>query len=88
MGLAVRPGHRSQGLGGSLLRAVLDTVSGVHVKGEVERVYLHVQADNEDAIRFYQRWGFRLVEEIAGYYPQERRVAGAGDAWVLEKWLG
>jgi ribosomal protein S18 acetylase RimI-like enzyme len=54
--IAVLPGHRGRGLGGRLLRALLDAATGVF-----GAVSLSVQADNP-ALRLYERTGFRIVE--------------------------
>jgi ribosomal protein S18 acetylase RimI-like enzyme len=49
------PAHRSQGLASRVVNAV---VSGIH--GRSERAFLNVLSTNSDAIRLYQRLGFRI----------------------------
>ena len=49
----------------------------------VTQAYLHVQTSNEDAIRFYARYGFKVVEEIKNYY---KRI-DPPDCYVLCKQL-
>jgi len=43
----------------------------------------HVQVNNEDAIKFYKRFGFEIVETKEHYY---KRIEPA-DAHVLQKTL-
>jgi ribosomal protein S18 acetylase RimI-like enzyme len=52
-GMYVREGARGSGLAETLVRAVL-----AHAAARVEQVLLTVAADNERAIRFYERLGF------------------------------
>ena len=48
---------------------------------KVERVYLHVQTSNADALAFYQKFGFTVVETIKDYY---KRITPP-DCYVLAK---
>ena len=41
----------------------------------------HVQVNNEGAIKFYEKFGFEIVEEKKNYY---KRIEPA-DAYVLQK---
>ena len=58
--LGIVPAYRDQGLGSSLLVSALQGFreSGIH------RVYLEVTAENEGAIRLYERLGFRTVKTV------------------------
>lgn len=58
--LGIVPAYRDQGLGSSLLRRALQ---GFRESG-VKRVYLEVTAENEGAIRLYERHGFRNVKTV------------------------
>ncbi len=58
--LGIVPDYRDQGLGSSLL---LRALQGFCESG-VERVYLEVTAENEGAIRLYERLGFRAVKTV------------------------
>ncbi|CAC5421737.1 N-alpha-acetyltransferase 50-like [Mytilus californianus] len=46
-----------------------------------DNVFLHVQVNNEGAIKFYEKFGFEIVEEKKNYY---KRIEPA-DAYVLQK---
>ena len=45
------------------------------------RCYRHVQVSNADAIAFYERFGFHIIERKDNYY---KRIEPA-DAFVLQK---
>jgi putative acetyltransferase len=55
--LYVHPAHQRRGIGSALLERVLDAM---------ERCKLWVFQKNRDAIRFYERRGFRLVRTTDG----------------------
>lgn len=61
MDIALLPAERGQGLGTTLLTAVMD-----HARGNGQRVTLHVEPSNA-AQRLYTRAGFRLVERRGVY---------------------
>ena len=48
-----------------------------------DSIFLHVQINNQDAIDFYKRFGFEIVETKQHYY---KRIEPA-DAHVLQKSL-
>ncbi|KDN39761.1 hypothetical protein K437DRAFT_258939 [Tilletiaria anomala UBC 951] len=48
---------------------------------EIESIYLHVQTSNEEARKFYEKHGFKVVEELPTYY---RQGVVPRSAWVLE----
>jgi ribosomal protein S18 acetylase RimI-like enzyme len=48
---------------------------------------LHVHAENEAAIAFYERSGYVKGELIPGFYG-ECESGGGMDAWVYRKWIG
>jgi ribosomal-protein-alanine N-acetyltransferase len=62
--IAVRPGHRRQGAGRSLLAAIID-----HVRGAGARtLFLEVGADNPAARSLYEAQGFSAVGSRRAYY--------------------
>jgi ribosomal-protein-alanine N-acetyltransferase len=66
--LAVDPEHRKKGLAAALLE---HTLARLRESG-VRSVELMVRVDNEEAIRFYRRLGFRRVQEVPNYYENRR----------------
>lgn len=58
--LGVTPAHRGHGLGTRLLSEAL---RGFLVAG-LDRAYLEVTANNEGALRLYERFGFRIVKTV------------------------
>ncbi|HUJ66309.1 MAG TPA: GNAT family N-acetyltransferase [Acidimicrobiales bacterium] len=62
-----------RGIGGALLAAVVDAcrAEGCH------RVWLITTNDNLDAVRFYQRHGFRLVAVHPGAVDEARKIKPA-----------
>lgn len=64
--LGVLAPYRNAGLGAALLCRCLDTVRTY--LPEVVLARLHVQVSNVDAIRFYEKHGFKVVETIENYY--------------------
>lgn len=68
--LRVKEEYRNRGIGSQLLKMVEDKAR----EQEIYALYLHVEANNQEAIRLYQRYGYRyeriqLRKEIA----QERQ---------------
>merc|ERR1712001_244576 len=70
--------YRRLGIGTQMLEHVMDIVEK---DGKFDSVVLHVQINNEGALRFYKRFGFEVVETKEAYY---KRIEPA-DAHVLEK---
>jgi ribosomal protein S18 acetylase RimI-like enzyme len=58
--LGIAPGHRGHGLGTVLLHYSLE---GFRLAG-LRRVFLEVTAQNQGAIRLYERLGFRRVKTV------------------------
>ena len=69
--IAILPEVRGQGIGGGLLRALLE-----EAKGLLLPVRIHVESFNP-ALRLYQRLGFEKVEDQGVYYLMEWAPAKA-----------
>ncbi|KAJ2720562.1 hypothetical protein GGI07_004526 [Coemansia sp. Benny D115] len=65
MTLGVLGPYRRLGIGHGLLRNALRYAAR---DANVARIVLHVQIDNEDALRFYHKNGFRTVRMVEKYY--------------------
>jgi ribosomal protein S18 acetylase RimI-like enzyme len=75
--LDVAPKHRRGGLAGRLMQMVEDRVAALGV----ERMELHVFAENDAAIRFYESRGYARAGARRGFY-------GAGmDGYLYRKLL-
>ncbi|MFN3751029.1 MAG: GNAT family N-acetyltransferase [Thiobacillus sp.] len=77
--LYVHPGHQRRGLGGALLHAIEDWARA----RRAARLHLQVNRGNAQAIRAYEKYGFRIVEarvfDIGGGFVM--------DDYVMEKTL-
>jgi ribosomal protein S18 acetylase RimI-like enzyme len=65
----IEAAHRTAGVGTALLEAV----AAVAERSGSKRLWLVTTNDNIDALRFYQRRGFRMVELHAGAVDDARR---------------
>jgi ribosomal protein S18 acetylase RimI-like enzyme len=73
--LMLAQGYRGQGLGAAVVRLVEATMWGA---GEVQAIAVEAQINNPDAIRFWQRMGYRI---ISGPHLQEDGTP----SWYLRK---
>ncbi len=73
--LAVDKQHRRRGIGSALLRKLQLNFP------EVRRIYLETRVDNEEAIKFYKKHGFRIVDREADFYTD------GSEAYIMEKIL-
>lgn len=78
MTVAVAPALQGKGVGGVLLRRLVDEAASLGAS----RLLLEVRADNAAAQRLYEREGFERIAVRAGYY---RGDAGPVDAWVMRR---
>nr|CDS28255.1 n alpha acetyltransferase 50 NatE catalytic [Hymenolepis microstoma] len=69
--------YRRYGVGSMLLRHVLRMCAK---NTQVQTVYLHVHVENDDAVKFYQRFGFEIAGKVENYY---RRLSPQ-DAYILK----
>lgn len=72
--------YRRLGIGTKMLNHVLAICEK---DGTYDNIFLHVQVNNESAMRFYREFGFEVLETKAQYY---KRIEPA-DAHVLQKTL-
>ncbi|KAL0297311.1 UNVERIFIED_CONTAM: N-alpha-acetyltransferase 50 [Sesamum radiatum] len=79
MTLGVLAPYRGLGVGSKLLNHVLDLC----MKQNIGEVYLHVQTNNEDAIKFYKKFGFEITETIHNYYTN----ITPPDCYVVTKFI-
>lgn len=76
MNLAVDPDHRRQGIGASLVEALVRAL----FEQQVSSLTLEVRASNETAKRLYGSFGFSEVGRRPNYYRNPRE-----DALILRK---
>ena len=65
--LAVAADHQRQGVGGALVGAVVNAVTA-------DSIWLLTTNDNLDALRLYQRHGFRIERVVVGGVEEARRL--------------
>jgi GNAT superfamily N-acetyltransferase len=69
--LYVHPDHQRQGIGGALMRTIEDWARGQQAR----RLLLQVNRGNSQAIRAYEKYGYKIVES---------RVFDIGDGFVMD----
>lgn len=74
--IAVAPGYRRVGIGTMLMKAFLDDIKNV-----VKVVELQVGYNNLEAIKFYDKFGFKVSGILKKYYPDGE------DALYMVKYL-
>ncbi|GAQ78662.1 GCN5-related N-acetyltransferase [Klebsormidium nitens] len=67
MTLGVLAPYRRLGIASKLLQHCLDLCHG---NAEVHEAYLHVQTSRYEAIAFYKKFGFEIVETLENYYKR------------------
>lgn len=70
--IVVLPEFQNRGVGGALLNSLIDEAKQT---GKALRHYVFVM--NTDALRFYERLGFVVIEEIGAYKRMEFRPKAA-----------
>lgn len=75
-------GHdwQGRGMGAALLRGVMDEA----LASGAGKIFLEVRASNEQAIGFYERFGFVRIGLRRGYYPA---ATGREDALIYQREL-
>lgn len=64
MSIAVDPAYRGNGIGSVLLSEVIERL----INKGARYIGLEVRVSNENAINLYERFGFRKIKRIIGYY--------------------
>ena len=67
--IALLPEHRGAGIGGAIMRDILDEAAKA-----AKKVRIHVEVNNP-AMRLYQRLGFHKIEEQGVYNLMEWKPA-------------
>lgn len=75
--LAVLEGSSSKGIG----RTLLGTIESYAVMRKMTSVVLEVGVDNEKAIDFYSKLGYKVTSLVPQYYKDKR------DAFVMKRFL-
>jgi N-alpha-acetyltransferase 50 len=63
---------------------LIDFVEDYAKQNKIGSIYLHVQTNNDSAIKFYEKLGFINTEKIVGYYSRIEPP----DCYVLVKKIG
>lgn len=71
---------QGRGVGAALLRGVMDEA----LASGASRIFLEVRASSEQAIGFYERFGFSRIGRRRGYYPAP---TGREDALIYQREL-
>ncbi|MDV3103000.1 ribosomal protein S18-alanine N-acetyltransferase [Thermococcus waiotapuensis] len=82
MSIAVDPAYRGNGIGSALLTEAIERL----IQKGARYIGLEVRVSNERAIGLYERFGFRKVKRVIGYYSDGE------DAYYMllpaEEWRG
>lgn len=81
MTLGCLPTYRNRGIGTYMMRYILDKINSA--ENHICSIFLHVKIDNEEAISFYKKFGFAIVDTVQNYYRRLNPPA----AYILEKQL-
>merc|ERR1712233_84011 len=67
MTLGVLKAYRNYGVGRRMLQHVIDLVEK---RLNFNEIFLHVQISNSIAIKFYEKFGFKIVRKLHNYYKR------------------
>ena len=81
--LGCLPTRRKHGVGTKLINHIIEKITEWDQSNQISSVFLHVQTNNEEAIKFYEKFGFNVVTEVENYYPR----LTPSSAYILEKQL-
>lgn len=67
MSIGISPTHQGKGIGSHLLNLTIDALK----ENNVERIYLTVSPDNYNAIKSYEKKGFKKIDFKEDYYGKD-----------------
>ena len=67
--LLISKQYQNKGYGSHLLKYTLNKIKEMN---NIEVIVLNVNSKNKVAIRLYQKFGFRIVQQIENYYRQKK----------------
>ncbi|MDD2790438.1 MAG: GNAT family N-acetyltransferase [Sulfurimonas sp.] len=76
--LAVDERFRGQNIGMQLIEYVKDLANAAHKR----KLTLEVKTSNKNAIRFYEKFGFKIMKILKEYYPSEDGYKMGLECWV------
>eukprot|EP00465_Bigelowiella_longifila_P004664 CAMPEP_0185257534 /NCGR_PEP_ID=MMETSP1359-20130426/6597_1 /TAXON_ID=552665 /ORGANISM="Bigelowiella longifila, Strain CCMP242" /LENGTH=257 /DNA_ID=CAMNT_0027842677 /DNA_START=77 /DNA_END=850 /DNA_ORIENTATION=+ len=71
--IGVKSEYQCRSVGSELLKSCILAAKG---DKSLQDVFLHVQTDNHDAIKFYGRFGFENRREVKNYYRRMQHIPG------------
>ncbi|KAL8716197.1 MAG: hypothetical protein Q9220_000102 [cf. Caloplaca sp. 1 TL-2023] len=80
--LAVLSPYRSKGIATALLDSIISTLCREeYYSGNIKTIYAHVWTENEEALEWYVRRGFRVSEGVVEGYYRRLKPGGARVVW-------
>jgi|TARA_B110000238_G_scaffold192489_1_gene227885 ribosomal protein S18 acetylase RimI-like enzyme len=80
--LGVLKNKRNNGIGYSLMNSF---EKKAHLEGEKTTIFLEVNAQNEIAIKLYEKLGYKAYNERKNYYKNLSNINAVGDSAILFK---
>jgi len=81
LSFGVYPEYRKNGMGSALINE-LEKIAKINK--EVKALSLNVHAGNNNAIAFYEKYGFKKVNKLVNYYHGSLKNVSTQDAYRLE----
>jgi hypothetical protein len=78
MTLGVLAAYRNHSIGSNLLHQLLEDMKQYPA---IVEIYLHVQVNNDEALKFYKKFNFEVIGKIENYYQRIQ----PRDGWILKK---
>ena len=64
----INPKYQNKGFGSWLLKYTIDKIKGLK---KITKIVLNVKIDNHIAIKLYEKFNFRIVENLENYYQSK-----------------